>query len=314
MERLGFPQGDAQCFLVGLGVQTFQDGEHLVPLFSEKASIESVKPEDAVIVRSGKSYALVIEGRRRAGVTVQFHVPVQAGDGKQTVAFEVSPASVATLKVEQMPALTQFRLAGGCLRGDTWYLSGSDTLRMELASASAHKAPALTLPAIVSSATSAMRVVRDGALYNAMSWSVSHQAAVDFKLEMPPDIQFVAFTVGGRPAQPSMVDGRHVEIHLPEVKENAGETVVGFSYTAHKPAFAPVRGEISLELPSTPLLVEKSEWLLSLPSGYEPVATEGNVECAPSKEPGSIRLTKEITTGEAPSMRLFYQKPETTNK
>ena len=300
-------------------VQTFQDGEHLVPLFSEKVSIESVEPGDAVIVRSGKSHALVVEGRRRATVTVQFNVPVEKGGEKQAVAFGVAPASIASLKVAKVPASSRIRVEGGCQRGDTWYLSAADTIRMEVFTASvpntaAAPKTALALPAIVSSVSSAMRVVRDGALYNAMSWHVRHQAAVDFKLEMPPDVQFVAFTVGGHPAQPTLVDGRHVEIHLPEVREGGSESVVGFSYTARKSAFSPVRGELSLELPSTPLLVEKSEWQVALPAGFEPIAIDGNVEYEPSKEPGVVRLRKEISTGDAPALRLFYEKPETAKQ
>ena len=304
----GFVSGKA-----AFDVQTFQDGEHLVPLFSEKVSIESVAPDDAVIVRSGKSHALVVEGRRRVRVTLGFNVPVEKGEANLSVGFGVAPAAIASLKVSNVSDPLRFRLEGGCLRGDTWFLGGADSIRMEVSTAADPKV-ALALPAIVSLMSSAMRVVRDGALYNAMSWHVRHQGAVDFKLEMPPDIQFVAFTVGGRPALPATVDGRHVEIHLPELKENAAETVVGFSYTSHKPAFAPVRGELALELPSTPLLVEKSEWQVSLPDGFEPIAIDGNVECERSKEPGIVRLRKDISTGEAPALRLFYQKPETYKK
>ena len=278
-----------------------------MPLFSDKVSIESVSPDDAVLVRSGKTHALVVEGRRRVRVTLQFNVPVEKGEAKQSVAFGVAPAAISSLKVAKDSEFSRFRLEGGCLRGDTWYLSGSDSIRMEVATAANQK---VALPAIVSSVTSGMNVVREGALFNTMCWHVSHHSPLDFKLEMPSDVQFVDFSVAGSPAQPTVIDGRHVEVHLPEPSGNATETVVNFSYTARKSAFAPVRGELALELPSTPLLVKKEEWLVALPSGYEVVSLQGNVDREPSKEPGIVRLRKEISLGETPSMQIAYQNAE----
>jgi hypothetical protein len=311
--EVGFGEG----FLSGTAafdVQTFRDGTHSVSLLSDKAIIESVEPADAVLVRSGNSHALVVEGRRRGHASLRFHLPVEAGGANPSVDLEIMPAALASLKPVNVPASSRFLLRGGYLRGDTWYLGGARTIRMELAAADGAKPPALALPAIVGSSTANMRVVRDGALYNAMKWDVRHRSAVDFQIVMPPDVQFVAFTIDGRPAQPSRIDGRNLEIRLPEVKSDAAGSLVEFSYTAHKPAFAPVRGELALELPATPLLVEKSEWLLALPAGFEPIAVDGNVECLPAKEPGLVRLSKEITTGEAPALRLFYEKSEPAKK
>lgn len=309
--------GFADGFVSGTAVfevQTFRDGEQVVPLLSGKVIIESVQPGDAVIVRADGSHALVVNGKRRMGVTLQFHVPLETNGAVQSAGFGVAPSAVCSLKAANIPGASRFRLAGGCQRGDMWYLSGADAIRMELTADAGSRTPALALPAIVSSMSSTMRIVRDGALFNTMRWQVRHRQATDFELEMPPDIQFVSFTVGGCPAQPAKIDGRNVTVHLPDPVKNSSGTAVEFSYTARKPAFEPVRGELALELPSTPILVEKAEWMLTLPSGYEPVAIDGNVECEPSKEPGVIRLSKEISTGEVPSARLFYQKSETNKK
>ncbi|MEI6033229.1 MAG: hypothetical protein WCS65_02965 [Verrucomicrobiae bacterium] len=88
-----------------------------------------------------------------------------------------------------IPESSRFLLKGGYLKGDTWYLSGAETIRMELNATAGPKPPTLELPAIVSSATSSMRVVRDGALYNTMAWHVRHQSGVEIGMVMPPDIQ-----------------------------------------------------------------------------------------------------------------------------
>jgi hypothetical protein len=44
------------------------------------------------------------------------------------------------------------------------------------------------------------------------------------------------------------------------------------------------------------------------------VAVEGNTELLPGEAPNEVLLRKELCRGEAPSARVFYQKPETTKK
>ncbi len=306
---LGFADG----FVSGTAafeVQTFRDGEQIVPLLSGKVIIESVEPGEAVIVRADSSHALVVNGKRRMGVTLRFHVPLETNGAVQSAGFGVAPSAVCSLKAANIPGASRFRLAGGCQRGDTWYLSGADAIRMDLTADAGSQAPALALPAIVSSASSTMRVVRDGALFNTMRWQVRHRQAADFELEMPADIQFVSFAVGGCPAQPAKIEGRHVTVHLPDPVNPEDGTEVEFSYTARKTAFEPVRGELVIELPSTPVLVEKSTWHLTLPDGFELVSLQGNMLREGPSEPGALRLRKEITTGETPEVRLAYQNSE----
>jgi len=301
----GFVSGTAD-----FEVQTFRDGEQVVPLCSGKVIIEAVQPGDAVIVRADGNHALVVNGKRRIGVTLRFHVPLETDGAIQSAGFGAAPAAVCSVKAAKVSGAYRFRLAGGCQRGDTWYLSGADAIRMELTADDSSRTPALALPAIVSSAAATMRIVRDGALFNAMRWQVRHRKATDFELEMPADIQFVSFTVGGCPAQPAKIDGRHVTVHLPDPGSREDGTAVEFSYTARKPAIAPMRGELSLELPSTPALVEKSTWQLALPDGFELVSLQGNMQREGPSEPGPLRLRKEITTGETPVVRLAYQNSE----
>ncbi|MCK9590302.1 MAG: hypothetical protein WC076_04855 [Terrimicrobiaceae bacterium] len=70
----------------------------------------------------------------------------------------------------------------------------------------------------------------------------------------------------------------------------------------------------AVSLPATDLLVERSDWALVLPATYAPLAVEGNCEFFPGDSKNELRLRKELCRGEPPSVRVFYQKPETTKK
>ncbi len=72
-----------------------------------------------------------------------------------------------------------------------------------------------------------------------------------------------------------------------------------------------MRGELAIALPTTDLLVERSDWKLVLPTAYAPQAVEGNAELLPSTAPNEIILRKELCRGEAPSAQIFYEKPQT---
>jgi len=294
-------------------VQTFGDGSHAIPLVGDGVIVEAAEPAGAVLVRNGGFHCLVVEGRKKDQVTLLIHIPATSSGDVESVAFPTAPATVSQLRVGGAEKGGGIHVEDAFRRGDTWFLRGAKTVRVEFEKSPTPKQPkppALTLPAIVRSASAKMRVVRDGALFNEMTWQVRHQAAFDWKVTMPPDAQFVSCQVDGVPAQPRQIDPRTVEIPLPQ-RKSGDHSTVEFSYTARKPAFHPVRGEIALELPATALLVERSDWELALPPGFETVAAEGNVEFEPSKN-GSINLRKELSTGDAPSVRIFYQKPENT--
>jgi hypothetical protein len=89
---------------------------------------------------------------------------------------------------------------------------------------------------------------------------------------------------------------------------------VSFSYTAKKPAFKPVSGQIAVELPQTELLVHWLDWELRIPVAYEIAAFEGNVESAPGDKTDAtsraIPLHKELCKNERPRAEFFYQKPQ----
>ena len=103
-----------------------------------------------------------------------------------------------------------------------------------------------------------------------------------------------------------------MEFSLPSGKALSS---VAFSYTAKKPVFKPVSGQIVVELPQTDLLVHWIDWELRIPIAYEIAAFEGNVESVPSsnatdKTSRVIQLRKELCQKERPRAEFFYQKPQ----
>lgn len=169
-----------------------------------------------------------------------------------------------------------------------------------------------TAQAIVETSTAKMRVVSDGAALTEIEYKIRHERALSWRVDLPEGCELLASSVDGLPVSP--IDrGEHVlEFSLPSGK---AVSAVAFSYTAKKPAFKPVSGQIAVELPQTDLLVHRIDWELRIPVAYEIAAFEGNVESAPcanatDKTSRVIQLHKELCKKERPRAEFFYQKPQ----
>ena len=169
-----------------------------------------------------------------------------------------------------------------------------------------------TAQAIVETATAKMRIVADGAALTEIEYKIRHERALTWRVDLPEGCELLASTIDGHPVNP--IDrGEHVvEFSLPSGK---ALNSVAFSYTAKKPAFKPVSGQIAVELPQTDLLVHWIDWELRIPAAYEIAAFEGNVESASSADTTdntsrAIQLHKELCKKERPRAEFFYQKPQ----
>jgi hypothetical protein len=168
-----------------------------------------------------------------------------------------------------------------------------------------------TAQAVVETATAKTRIVSDGALLTEIDYTVRHERALRWSVNLPEDCDLLAARIEGLPVKP--IDrGEHViEFSIPSGKT---VTAVALSYTAKKPAFKPISGQIAVELPQTDLLVHWIDWELRIPVAYEIAAFEGNVESVPcDKTDGGSRvvpLHKELCKNERPRAEFFYQKPQ----
>lgn len=302
-------EGGAASGIAEFDVQTFREGSHAVPLAGDGLIVESLEPKEAVLVSREGFYALALEGRQRAKVTLRFALPMRK-DGK-VVEWKVNPAVTTTVEAAAQSGPVQ--VEGGVPAGDgKWRLGRAPMVRIALYETPVVQPPAVTMPAVIREARSDMRVVADGAFFNEMTWRIRHDGPLVWRIALPEANQLVSAKVGGRAASPSRVDASTLEFRLPE--PSGEDTLVELSYTGRVAAFDPVRGDLALALPATPLLMESLSWRLALPPAYETVAAQGNVEFASGGSAGEVLLRKELCQGDAPGVRLFYQKPETTKK
>lgn len=169
-----------------------------------------------------------------------------------------------------------------------------------------------TAQAIVETSTARMRIVPDGAALTEIEYKIRHERALGWKVDLPEGCELLASSIDGRAASPIDRGGHVLEFSLPSGK---AVSTVAFSYTAKKPAFQPVSGQIAVELPQTDLLVHRIDWELRIPAAYEISAFEGNVESAPCHDATDntsrvIQLHKELCKKERPRAEFFYQKPQ----
>jgi len=168
-----------------------------------------------------------------------------------------------------------------------------------------------TAEAIIESAMAKMRVVADGASLTEAEYKIRHERAATWKVDLPEGSELVGSSIDGRPATPIDRGEHAIEFSLPAGKEMS---LVAFSYTAKKPAFKPVSGQIAVELPQTDLLIHSIDWEIRIPIAYEITAFEGNVESVPCSATDKtfrvILLRKELCKRERPRAEFFYQKPQ----
>ena len=304
------PEASSVKGTVTFDVQSFSDRPQLVPLIGDLVTVRRVSPDGATVITKGGYYNLLLTGAKRQTVTLEVGWPGRDG----SFHCPVAPAVIAEVRIAQLPEGVEADMEGAVHdeKSGIFHLGSRDALTIHLRRP--HEKPdgeVVTMPPVVAAAGSEMRIVNDGTFFNATTWTIRHNAAFAWKVNLGADTQVVSCLVDGRPAAPVLAADHSIEIRLPEKDR---ETQVEIAYTGKTAAFEPVRGEFAVALPSTELLVERSDWKLVLPAAFAPVAVEGNTEFLPGESRNELRLRKELCRGEAPAARVFYQKPETTKK
>jgi len=296
---------------VALDVQTFSEDPVCVPLLGAGAVLEGFEPAEIAVVRSDRGFAFLSEKRQRLTVRLAFRLEGKSSGSGTVWECGTPPAVVSVLGFEnEVPGV---RVEGGFPAKDgTFSLPGSEGRIKITRTAEGEKTREIVpMPPVVWEARHAMRVVSDGVYLNECEWKIRHEAAFRWRVKLEPDDRMVVCRVNGRVQAPVRIDERTLEI---ELSGTSGESSVAFSYTGKTAAFGPVRGAIEVKLPETDLLVEATNWKLTLPSAYEPVAIEGNCEFLPAGSPNEVVLRKELLRAEAPGVRVFYQKPDKSQK
>lgn len=168
--------------------------------------------------------------------------------------------------------------------------------------------------AVVTEAKSELRLVTDGSLRTAATWTIRHAAPLAWRLDLPADVELLECTVAGRAARPVQREQGALEISLPAPDAKSGVTSVALVFAARAEPLDPVSGKVALALPRTALFVERLLWSVALPDAFEITAISGNVAVAAGgrrdAERGEqiISLRKDLCRGERPAVELFYQR------
>jgi hypothetical protein len=226
--------------------------------------------------------------------------------------FAILPADGLELKGDGLRAAVESRRLPEWMRteiGGAAFVTAEGAGQLVLQT---HWLPTIaTAEAIVSEAKAALRLVADGATQTAVSYTISHQAPLAWRLELPANVELLSCTMGGAAAQPMQRENGVIELPVPTPAK--GTTTVALVYTAKLKALDPVSGSATLELPRTPLFIEHLDWSIALPVAFEVTAIDGNVSVAESTaDPGrgdrAIALRKDFCRAERPTVSLFYQR------
>lgn len=306
------PEGNFLRGRVIFEVASFKEEGQLIPLIGDAVTVRKVLPEGAMVIMKDGFHNLLLSGENRLVVTLEIEWTGREQESGFLYHCPLVPAVVSEVEIEKLPEGFQIEVADAVGEGNRFFLGarGDVTLRLSKPQ-SKPMGELVAMPSVVTAAASEMRVVSDGTFFNATIWKIRHNTAAVWKIQLGPETQVVSCQVDGRPSAPVLAPDNTIEIRLPE---KDSETLVALAYTGKTSPFAPVRGDFSVTLPSTDLLVEKVDWELTLPAAFVPVAVEGNTEFLPGKVPNELRLRKELCRGEAPLARVFYEKPENTKK
>ncbi|HEV2803431.1 MAG TPA: hypothetical protein VGW57_00740 [Chthoniobacterales bacterium] len=315
-------KGDVAAAVVEYEIENFTDEWTTVPLLGAQTQVDDIEPADAqLIVRDGH-YALLTNRPGKQKVRVKFAAKLSSGTDGNRFALAASPAVINSLSVAGLPEKQTLRVADATLLSSekdrsTFRLPAAERIEFDVVPETAAEPPAPNLPvvetvqAVVETATAKTRIVSDGASLTEIDYSIRHERALPWKVDLPEGSELLAATVDGQAVNPIDRGERVLEFALPSGKKLSA---VSISYTAKKPAFKPVSGQIAVELPQTELLMHWLDWELRIPVAYEIAAFEGNVESAPcdKTDPTSrvIPLHKELCKNERPRAEFFYQKPQ----
>jgi hypothetical protein len=238
--------------------------------------------------------------------------PGSPDDSEARHLFAIVPADGLELKGNGLRAAVESRRLPEWMRAE---VGGAAFVTAEAASQlvlQTHWLPAIaTAEAIVSEAKAQLRLVADGATQTSVSYAIKHQAPLAWRLELPANVEILSCSVGGAAAQPIQRENGAVEFTLPAPEK--GLTNVALVYTAKAKALDPVSGDIALELPRTPLFIERIDWSIGIPAQFEVTAFEGagfiaGNAAAASGEERTLALRKDFCRGERPTVALFYQR------
>ncbi len=308
-------------------IATGGSAQNLKLILPSSARVLSVKGEDLASWHpedSGSSRAIALEWRT-PGITarrieVVYELP-QAAEGEWKLEAPQNEKGKMTPPIFAVTAGTEIELTTAPEERSTpprWLAEriacAPNTVVTRGTRLTAKLLPVVEVaPAVVDTAQFNTRVVADGSLINEQVYTIRSASSTNCIVELPNESELLSCAVDDRKISP--VNRGHGTLEIPIGSCEQGRPArVALAYTSKIARFQPVSGQLKVELPRTPLLINTLIWDLAIPAQYQVAALEGNlapVGGAPNKEGSTVvRLKKELCRNERPGIELFYQKPE----
>ena len=160
------------------------------------------------------------------------------------------------------------------------------------------------------------RVVTGGSTLTSATISVAHESTWTLGLDklLTPGSRLISCEIDSKKATPIRNGESGLLLHLPAPEKPGSPSTVTFAFSSSTTPFDPVSGRLDLALPATPTLIETIDWEITLPTGYEPTAVQGNLtfsETANSKS--ALHLQKSLTRDQQPATEIYYQRQGLSN-
>ena len=167
-----------------------------------------------------------------------------------------------------------------------------------------------TADATIPKSTFDMQVVGDGSLLCTANFEIHHSGWTQWEFTLPGEGVLLSCQRNGASADPIISGKQKLSLQLPASSPNADTiTRVRLMYTAKVGKMDPVEGALTLKLPTTPLFVQQTNWLLRIPDSYKASAIEGNVAIQPTKKDAvGIALSKAFNHGDEVVAQIHYRK------
>lgn len=166
-----------------------------------------------------------------------------------------------------------------------------------------------TAQATISQANFETQLERNGQTLNRAIYTIEHDSTLVWQTSLPEDCEVLKCTVNDRPMTPVARDDQTIELTLTPCE--SCQTVVALEYAHRGEPLADIEGNLTLNLPETPLFIHQLAWNLQIPGIFVISAVDGNLEPAASSQgANSVSLHKQLCQGEAPMVEVFYRRPE----
>ncbi len=284
--------------------QSFAEGWQAIPLAGASTGAVSIDPADARVVVQNDQLCLLTDQADLTSLKLTFPAV-----WPQTL--HLAPSAVAALEVVSLPENHVLRLSSGLIirqNGRHALPAGGGEVTLTLEDAKKEPTP-LADEAILTSATYATQVVRDGSVLTEGTLLVRHDPPLRILVTLPESAMLLQCRVNDELIRPALQNVTQLDIPLNDPATDGAESKIELSFTSTLPALQPTEGEINLALPQTPLFAKQIDWQVQLPVGFDTIAI-GNIETLPhaaDTKPG-LHLRKSLCRDQQPQARVSYRK------